>query len=279
MIISHRHRFIFLKPRKVAGTSVEVALAEHCGPEDVITPIGAYNPAWDRDRYQAVGRKWPGLRRHATLAEARRWVGEEVWRSYFTFTVVRNPWDLVVSQYHWATRNDQVNQTVRRLLWRFVRKPRRLQRNVLLLGARLAEALGGFQRIDFDFFATFMLRYYPHNDAFYFGEDGRLGLDFVIRYEHLAADLAEVCDRLGLPGVALPSLKSKVRPTRDYRPYYDARTRSNVACFYQRFIDTFGYAFADGPAECYASPAPPVAEAPQRGLDAQPDTAALRGVG
>ena len=31
MIISHRHKFIYLKARKVAGTSVEVALARHCG--------------------------------------------------------------------------------------------------------------------------------------------------------------------------------------------------------------------------------------------------------
>ena len=39
MILSHMHNFLFIKGKKVGGTSVEIALASHCGPGDVITPI------------------------------------------------------------------------------------------------------------------------------------------------------------------------------------------------------------------------------------------------
>ena len=39
MIASHQHRFIFLKTRKTAGTSVEIALSKVCGPDDIITEI------------------------------------------------------------------------------------------------------------------------------------------------------------------------------------------------------------------------------------------------
>ena len=39
MIVSHEHKFIFLKTKKTAGTSIELALTELCGPEDVITPL------------------------------------------------------------------------------------------------------------------------------------------------------------------------------------------------------------------------------------------------
>lgn len=39
MILSHRHEFIFIKGRKVAGTSIEIALARLCGPNDIIAPI------------------------------------------------------------------------------------------------------------------------------------------------------------------------------------------------------------------------------------------------
>ena len=37
MIISHKHKFIFFKSRKTAGSSIQVALAEHRGETDIIT--------------------------------------------------------------------------------------------------------------------------------------------------------------------------------------------------------------------------------------------------
>lgn len=39
MILSHRHRFIFIKGKKVAGTSIEIALSSICGKDDIVTPI------------------------------------------------------------------------------------------------------------------------------------------------------------------------------------------------------------------------------------------------
>lgn len=39
MILSKEHSFVFIKGKKVAGTSVEVLLSSICGSEDIITPI------------------------------------------------------------------------------------------------------------------------------------------------------------------------------------------------------------------------------------------------
>lgn len=50
MILSHLHKFVFIKGRKVAGTSIEIALSEICGPDDVLTPLW---PADERSRLQA----------------------------------------------------------------------------------------------------------------------------------------------------------------------------------------------------------------------------------
>ncbi len=44
MIVSHQHRFVFLKTVKTAGTSVEVLLRRLCGPADIITPIDEKEP-------------------------------------------------------------------------------------------------------------------------------------------------------------------------------------------------------------------------------------------
>lgn len=256
MIISHRHRFIFLKPLKVAGTSIEVALAPHCGEDDILTPIGDFDSRWDEDRYQVLGRKHPGYRRHGSLALVRRNIGEAVWSDYFKFAVVRNPWDLVVSQYHWATRSGVLTGSVLgglRLVWR---KPWRVRRNLQNLGSRVAMRLLSLERLPFSFFASWMLGYYPHNDRFYFDASGRVGLDFVIRYEHLEADFHAVCARLGLPAVPLPALKTRTRPKKEhYSSYYDERTRDHVRRRYARQIEHFGYGFDDRCAGRRADPA------------------------
>lgn len=39
MILSRRHGFVFVRGRKVAGTSVEMALSTLCGPEDISGPM------------------------------------------------------------------------------------------------------------------------------------------------------------------------------------------------------------------------------------------------
>jgi|APSaa5957512622_1039677.scaffolds.fasta_scaffold45130_3 hypothetical protein len=36
MIISHKYKYIFIKPMKVAGSSVQVALMENCNKKDII---------------------------------------------------------------------------------------------------------------------------------------------------------------------------------------------------------------------------------------------------
>lgn len=45
MIVSHAHKFIFLKTRKVAGTSMEIALSRYVGPDDIVTPISEEDEA------------------------------------------------------------------------------------------------------------------------------------------------------------------------------------------------------------------------------------------
>jgi hypothetical protein len=44
VIISHEHRFIFLKTKR-RPARVELALRQLCGPDDIITPITAEDEA------------------------------------------------------------------------------------------------------------------------------------------------------------------------------------------------------------------------------------------
>src|SRR5665809_5038 len=93
MIISHKHRFIFVKTRKTAGTSIEVYLSRYCGAHDVVTPI--MPPVAGHEARNAYG-----YYNHMPAREIINRVGHATWRSYTTFCVGRNPWDKSLSHYY-----------------------------------------------------------------------------------------------------------------------------------------------------------------------------------
>ena len=131
MIVSHRHRFIFVKTAKTAGSSVELYLRQFCGPDDIVPylvpdderlarSIGAGRPRnhgirrlmpWEicseilADARRR--RKWPKHRRyrnHQRANEIPGLIGDVVWREYRKITIVRDPWDTTVSRYYWPSK-------------------------------------------------------------------------------------------------------------------------------------------------------------------------------
>jgi hypothetical protein len=93
MIISHKYRFIFVKTLKTAGTSIEVFLSRHCGPDDVLTPILPHVEPH-------VARNHDGYFNHMPAVDIRDRVGPKIWQTYFKWCVERNPWDKTLSYYH-----------------------------------------------------------------------------------------------------------------------------------------------------------------------------------
>lgn len=126
MIVSHKHKFIFLKPYKVAGSSFEFALSSILGPRDLVTYLG---PDEEKKRLKELGvsesenkkplveiiksfsrqnkrdlksLRWPRLfHPHASAEEVRDFFGQTVWEEYTKISIVRNPWDYLLSFYHW----------------------------------------------------------------------------------------------------------------------------------------------------------------------------------
>jgi hypothetical protein len=132
MIISHDHRLIFLKPQKVAGTSFEIALSRYLGPHDIVTPVVPEDEAVRRkagyreaQNYTFTPRALLQQRKYKEIAKAllrrrmprkyfhhipasavKRRVGEAVWNGYLKVSIVRNPWDIVVSKFYWDQGRD-----------------------------------------------------------------------------------------------------------------------------------------------------------------------------
>jgi hypothetical protein len=232
MIISHTRRFIFIKSRKTAGTSLESALSQYCSGTDVVTPLNDFrhnrdekgefiHRAMNADEYRNIGQ-------HVDAVTIMTRLPSEQWDSYFRFSIARNPWDRMVSDFTWLARNDPALQPKVRFYHRF--------------GVPFDE-FGQTRRLFADFIKS---GNWTTNDRFYVIDD-RLCVDQVIRYEHLSDDFREVCQAIGVPPVTLPRLKAGIRPAkRHYSEYYDERTAGIVADRHRNDLRLFGYELERG---------------------------------
>lgn len=204
MIISHEHKFIFIKTRKTAGTSIEVFLSQHCGEDDVVTPIhppveshrprnfrGLFNPLPELVAARS-GLDAARSVKHFLMAErfynhmpawiVKRRLPPEIWNSYFKFCVERNPWDKVLSYYHMLS-----HQTRGKLsLAQYVQRGR-----------------------------------FPVDHALYTDEQGNLMVDQVVRYENLAEELGAIFASRGIPFTGTLGVRAKGGYREDRRPYQE----------------------------------------------------------
>jgi hypothetical protein len=138
----------------------------------------------------------------------------------FAFTFVRNPWDRLVSFYHYARRHPGLNK------------------------------LGPVSR-DFNGFANFICtgRFPVLGPYNYSGlSQARPQSDWlrdvdcnIYRFERLAAEWERLCGDLGIAGT-LPH-KSESVGRKQYSAYYDDDTADNVGAFYREDIERFGYEY------------------------------------
>lgn len=206
MIVSHRHRFVFFAVPRTGTHAVRAALRAFLGDED-----------WQQQSLtEQVRLPVPALAQaghgHLTLRQVRAHLPETIWRDYFKFAIVRNPYDRFVSVCAMLNR----------------RNPDYLGRETAFM-KRAIQVRRFQQRV--------MVR--PQGDMLV-DEAGKLGLDFIGRYESLQQSFGEACQRIGIPEQRLA--RSNATDHRDYATYYDDALLRLVTDFYRPDFNSFDYA-------------------------------------
>ena len=111
MIVSHKHKFVFIKTAKTAGTSIEIALSKFCGDDDIITPITPEDEELRKSLGYRTAQNYTtvdgeDIRPHVAARRVRKLISRRVWNQYYTFCFERNPWDKVTSLYYWFFPDD-----------------------------------------------------------------------------------------------------------------------------------------------------------------------------
>lgn len=226
MIVCHKYKFIFLKTRKTAGTSIEIALSRYCGSEDIITLIA---PREEKVRQELGYRgpqncdvplrflsklEWLRMIRyrqrkqyynHAKASFIQEHIDEDIWNGYFKFCFERNPFDKAISRYYWQTREPRPSIT-----------------------DYLNETPSG-----------------PVTNWPIYTINDHIAVDYIGRYENLVEDLATVAEKIGLPGqLELPRANSAFRQNREhYSKVLDAEARARIEVICAKEIARLKYSW------------------------------------
>lgn len=219
MLVSHTHKFIYLKTRKTASTSVEGLLERYC------TPPG-HEPQHTQDEIRsefgivaarAGGVSLPdGINAHASASEIETWLGSKTFNSYRKIYVVRNPYDKVVSWF-WHVMPMSTKH-------------------------RVGDDFDSARQLFSDW-----LRMRPNlnTDAQFYRIGKRLLDATVIKQESLREDLKAFGDTIGVAvdPDTMPRWKTEARRHRDrhFSDYYDEQTRQVIDRAFAFDFNQFGY--------------------------------------
>jgi len=210
MLISHRHKFVFIHVYKAAGSSLR----------DVLNPSAAIS--WSQS---SIRDKWIGLTNldskcfsthyggHDTALNLKNHFPKTRFKEYFKFAFVRNPWDWQVSLYLFGLKDK--NHFQHELFKSFA---------------------------NFEAYLDWRIREDLHlQKDFLVDESGNLLVDFVGKLENLKEDFEYVCNKIKIQSIDLPHLNKS--NSEKYQRFYNERTKQLLAEAFKEDIEFFNYSY------------------------------------
>lgn len=227
MIISNSNKFIFVHIPKCAGISITDAFVKTIKWNDIILHGGKAEYGAELEPYFERNFQLHG---HQTAAIIKNTTGRDIWRNYYSFSFVRNPYSRIVSLYTFVARI--VNNTNKRK-W----KEQEWYKWPLFHAYLTTENYSGFIRSHF-----FDKDHVTRDQFSWVCDDQRkkIIVDFIGKTETLELDFEKILGRLQMQNLNLEELNISAK--KDYRKYYT--NEEDIAFIYDKYridFDKFGY--------------------------------------
>lgn len=207
MILSHKHKFIFIATPKTGTTSIESKL------QPLHEKVNLSDKAEDRGN---------PILKHITLEDIKNNCSQNL-DDYFSFSFSRNPWD----------RHLSIFKYYKKMIKLWDKNPEKKQKWITVYEA-YKDLVGNFE--DFNEFvsinpnfAELQTRWITDN------------INFVGKMETLQDSFDNICSRIGIQKIELPHLNMSNKI--DYKKVYNDKSIDIVSRAYKKDIDYLSYKF------------------------------------
>ncbi len=237
MIISFKYKFIFIKTYKTAGSSIENYLYPYLNNRDILAPtkdhrgINCWGNFETKELEDYFGKDFLEKKikyKMKYFAHMPIWLIKErldnlsnklnydIFKNFYKFGVIRNPFDTLVSHYYW--QNSPYNKNIKPITFQEILQ--NLESNI-----------------------------YPNYGLLNLNKlmDKRLEkilCDKIIKYEDLNKELAIVFNKLRIPfDGELKIFKKKSIRKKDYKDFFDDKSQKLITEIFWKDLEMFNYSF------------------------------------
>jgi hypothetical protein len=210
MLISDKHKFIFIHNPKAAGSSVFETLKPYANVmcRHNIRQLNYYLHKFFGNVYSLCNY---GM--HISAAELRRDIPKRKWDRFFKFGIVRNPYDRAASFFFYLRARPDSDKYEE------------------------FKSLGTFK----NYILKLRNEHWKETQQYYFtDEHGGLLVDRIIKFENLQEEFAGVMQSLNLPRVALPVVNAR-KTKKKYLEHLDNEVLEIMNELYDEDFRLFGY--------------------------------------
>lgn len=212
-MISIEKKFLFIHVPKTGGNSIQQVLSEYSDDRLIINDKRQDGI----ERFEVMNGLYKTTK-HSSLSQYKRSIDKKTFSQLFKFATMRNPWDMMVSQYFSPHRKNLEwnREKFRKLVFKV--KPLRhyiCDYHPLLDLRKMIGLKNGRHLLD--------------------------EIDFLIRFEHLQEDFDNVSLKLGLPLRELPKMNASKKV--HYSEYYDENLKELVARRFAEEIEIGNYEY------------------------------------
>ena len=188
---------VFIHIPKTGGTSIRISLLKHSHFENT----------------------YSGNNPHNMLKRMEKTFGHDIVENSFSFSIVRNPWERIVSLYEMHRRKNKFLDDIdfRTFIVKLDKKRSfKIPKN-----------------------------FYTDQIKWLRNANDKIGINKIYRFENLDSAWEDICLNIGIEHTLLPH-NNKNEYDRSYHYYYDNITRPIVARWHEKDIDYFGFEFDHG---------------------------------